>query len=361
MQRKGQIDLWLLLTASLLIIIGLMSLMSASSVISFQEHGNAYHIFNKQIIFCLVGCVGLFTALVFPLPIIKKMSLLILILSICLLIIVLFVADEVKGSRRWIDLGPASLQPSEVAKLALIIFLAHYFSGIKDKIQTLKGLLPALLVMGMVGLLIVIEPDLGTSVALLGTCYFMLMAAGAKRSHLFILLILGIAAIFLLAYIEPYRWERLMAFRDYEKDPLGDGYQLIQSTYALGSGGLLGAGLGKSKQKFLYLPENHTDFIFPIVGEELGFIGTFAIVMLFTIFAWRGLLIALRTEDRFYSLMAVGLTMQITLQAFLNIGVVSGILPVTGLTLPFFSYGGSSLVISMVTVGLLLNISRYKQ
>lgn len=359
MQRKGQIDLWLLLSASLLIIIGLFSLLSASSVISFQEHGHAYHIFYKQVAFVVIGLVGLLVALLFPLEQLKKLSVLILAIAIVLLIVVLIIGEEINGSKRWINLKVGTLQPSEVAKLALIIFLAHYLSLLKEKVQTIKGLLPALAAMGIIAVLIVLEPDLGTTVALLGTCYFMLIAAGAKKGHLLLLLVIGIIGVIGMTIIEPYRLERLMTFLNYENDPLGDGYQLIQSIYALGSGGLLGAGLGQSKQKFLYLPENHTDFIFPIVGEELGFVGTFIIVALFTIYAWRGLRIAMRTQDKFYCLLAVGLTMQITFQAFLNMGVVTGLLPVTGLTLPFFSSGGSSLLVSMVGVGLLLNLSRY--
>ncbi len=359
MQRKGQIDLWLLLSASLLIIIGLLSLLSASSVISFQEYGHAYHIFYKQVVFVGIGLFGLIVAFIFPLEHLKKLSFLILVIAILLLIVVLIIGEDIKGSKRWIILKVGTLQPSEVAKLALIIFLAHYLSLLKEKVQSIKGLLPVLVVIALVAGLIILEPDLGTTVALLGTCYFMLIAAGAKKGHLILLLVLGIIGIIGMTIIEPYRLERLMALLNYEKDPLGDGYQLIQSIYALGSGGLLGAGLGQSKQKFLYLPENHTDFIFPIVGEELGFVGTFLIVALFTIYAWRGLRIAMRTQNQFHCLLAVGLTMQITFQAFLNMGVVTGLLPVTGLTLPFFSSGGSSLLVSMVSVGLLLNLSRY--
>ncbi|HHY18639.1 MAG TPA: putative lipid II flippase FtsW [Firmicutes bacterium] len=359
MQQKGSVDLWLLLTAGLLLVIGLVSLLSASSVVSYQEHGSAYWVFLRQLIFAGIGVVGCIIAMVYPLSHIKKLSSLLLLASVILLVVVLLIGGEVKGGKRWIDLGLFSIQPSEFAKIFLIIFLAHYLSEIKDQIQTFKGLFWALVFMGIVGGLIVLGKDLGTAVALMGTCYFMLIAAGAKKQHLMILFILGVGAFLVLAVIEPYRFNRLMAFLHYEDDPLGDGYQIIQSIYALGSGGILGAGLGKSKQKYLYLPENHTDFIFPIVGEELGFIGTFTIVSLFTIYAWRGLRIAMRSDDLFRSLLAVGLTMQITFQAFLNIGVVIGLLPVTGITLPFFSYGGSSLVVSLVNVGLLLNLSRY--
>lgn len=359
MQRKGQIDLWLLITASALIILGLISLLSASSVVSYQEHNNSLKIFSKQVVFVFLGLIAMVLAIYFPMEQIKRLSIPILIVAVLLLIVVLIIGEEINGSKRWINLKIGTLQPSEVAKVAIIIFLAHYLSANKKRINTFKGLLPALFAMTVVGGLIVIEPDLGTTVALMGTCFFMLVASGVKKSHLFVLVLIGILGVFALTIVKPYRMQRLMTFLNYEQDPLGDGYQLIQSIYALGSGGLLGAGLGKSKQKFLYLPEHHTDFIFPIIGEELGFLGTFTVVLLFTVYAWRGLRLAMRLKDPFYSLLAVGLTMQITFQAFLNMGVVTGLLPVTGLTLPFFSAGGSSLLISMGSVGLLLNLSRY--
>jgi cell division protein FtsW len=359
MQRKGQIDLWLLLTASLLLIIGLISLLSASSVISYQDYGNPYAIFFRQCLFAVVGLVAAVVALFFPLDKLRKMSWLIYAVAVALLVLVLFVGEVTKGSRRWIDLGIGTLQPSEVAKLALVIFLADYLSKVKEKIRTVKGIGIALITMAIVGILIVLGPDLGTTVAAMATCYFMLMAAGAKSSHLWLLVVLGILGVIGLAVIEPYRMKRLMTFLNYENDPLGDGYQLIQSIFAFGSGGIVGVGLGQSKQKYLYLPENHTDFIFPIVGEELGFIGTFFVVLLFGIYAWRGLRIAIKSKDSFHSFLAAGLTMQIAFQAFLNMGVVTGVLPVTGLTLPFFSAGGSSLLITLTSVGLLLNVSRY--
>jgi cell division protein FtsW len=359
MQRKGQLDLWLLLTASLLLILGLVSLLSASSVISYQDHGNSYSIFLRQAMFAAFGLVGAVIAMFFPLDKLRKLSPLLMLIAIGFLVLVLVIGADTKGSKRWIDIGIGTFQPSEVAKLAIIIFLADYLSKIQEKIRTLKGIGFALLVMGIVGALIVKEPDLGTTVAVMATCFFMLMASGAKRSHLWLLVLLGILGVIGLAIVEPYRLQRLLTFLDYEKDPLGDGYQLIQSIFALGSGGILGVGLGQSKQKYLYLPENHTDFIFPIVGEEFGFIGTFAIVLLFALYAWRGLRLAIRATDSFRSYLAVGLTMQIAFQAFMNMGVVTGLLPVTGLTLPFFSSGGSSLLITMVSVGLLLNVSRY--
>ncbi|MDD2430974.1 MAG: putative lipid II flippase FtsW [Firmicutes bacterium] len=359
MQRKGKIDLWLLLTASLLLFLGLVSLLSASSVISYQDYGNSYSIFLRQAIFAVVGLVGAVIALFFPLDKLRKLSFLILLIAIGLLVVVLIFGEDTKGSKRWIDIGIGTFQPSEVAKLAMIIFLADYLSRVKEKIRTIKGMGIALLPIGIVGVLVVVEPDLGTTVAVMATCFFMLVASGAKKSHLGVLVFLGVLGVIGLAIIEPYRLERLLTFLDYENDPLGDGYQLIQSIYALGSGGILGVGIGQSKQKYLYLPENHTDFIFPIVGEEFGFLGTFLIVSLFALYAWRGLRTAIRATDSFHRYLAVGLTMQIAFQAFMNMGVVTGLLPVTGLTLPFFSSGGSSLVMTMVSVGLLLNVSRY--
>ena len=221
-------------------------------------------------------------------------------------------------------------------------------------------LLVPLLVMGVFFALIMMEPDLGTAATLAATTLIMLFASGAKIGHFFLLAIPAVPAFIALVLAEPYRLRRLMAFRDPWSDPLGAGFHIIQSLLALGSGGLFGLGLGRSRQKFWYLPEQHTDFIFAILGEELGFIGTFLVLVLFLLFAWRGLRIAMTAPDLFSSILSVGITAQIVLQAVVNIGVVSGTLPITGITLPLISYGGSSLLITLSAVGVLLNISRQR-
>ncbi|MDD4334840.1 MAG: FtsW/RodA/SpoVE family cell cycle protein, partial [Desulfotomaculaceae bacterium] len=206
---------------------------------------------------------------------------------------------------------------------------------------------------------ILLQPDLGTALSLAGIVIVMVFAAGARPTHLGTVVLAGLAAVIPLIALEPYRFKRLMAFLDPWADPQDTGFHIIQGLYAIGSGGLFGLGLGQSKQKFLYLPENHTDFIFAIIGEELGFIGATLVIMLFILFIWRGLKIAIASQDPFASLLATGITAWIGLQAFMNIGVVTGSLPVTGIPLPFISFGGTSLLFTMAAVGILLNISRF--
>ncbi|HHY93213.1 MAG TPA: cell division protein FtsW, partial [Firmicutes bacterium] len=262
------------------------------------------------------------------------------------------------GARRWLQVGPLNVQPSEVAKLCTVLFLAGFLAERGDRIRHFwRGLLPVLVVVGILCLLILKQPDLGTAVALAGTAGVMLFAAGADLRHL---AGLGAAAVPVLWWAimgEEYRRVRFLAFLNPAADPQGSGYHIIQSLYALGSGGLLGVGLGQSHQKFLYLPERHTDFIFAILGEEIGLLGTLAVLFLFFLLAWRGCRAAMLAPDRFGTLLAIGIISMVTLQALVNIGVVTGSLPITGIPLPFISYGGSSLVFSLASIGILLNIS----
>ena len=264
------------------------------------------------------------------------------------------------GAGRWLSIGGVVFQPSEMVKIAIIIFMARSLSFNRKHIKDFnKGVLPHLLVLSVVFLLILGQPDLGTAVVIAATIYLLLAVAGARISHLLALLFLGIGFLIAAIYAEPYRLKRLTAYLNPYEDPIGAGFQSIQSTLALGSGGLFGMGLGNSGQKFLYIPERHTDFIYAILGEELGFLGAGFILILFVILAWRGFKIAAAAPDQFASLLAAGITIMITMQAVLNIGVVTGVFPVTGITLPFISYGGSSLVFTLAAVGVLLNISRY--
>jgi cell division protein FtsW len=279
-----------------------------------------------------------------------------------LLVLVLIpgIGKVVNGARRWIDLKLFALQPSEIAKLSMVFFMAESLTRQQDRITNfMKGLVPHLLVLLVVFGLILKEPDLGTALAIGGTVFLMFFASGAKIIHLGSLVGLGVIGVITAIIAEPYRMRRITAFADPWQDPLDTGYHIIQSLYALGSGGLFGLGLGRSREKFLYLPEPHTDFIFAILGEELGFIGTVTVVLLFFLFAWRGYKIAISAPDTFGSILAAGLTTMISLQAMMNIAVVTASMPVTGIPLPFVSYGGSALLFTMAGVGVLLNISRH--
>jgi cell division protein FtsW len=242
----------------------------------------------------------------------------------------------------------------------MVLFCSDSLTRNQERLTSFfKGLTPQLLILLLVFGLILKEPDLGTALAISGTVFVLLFTAGAKVSHLASLGLAGIVGIVSAIIMEPYRLRRLLAFSDPWADPLDTGYHIIQSLYAIGSGGLFGVGLGRSREKFLYLPEPHTDFIFAILGEELGFIGTVTVIILFFLFVWRGLKVAISAPDIFGSILAIGLTTMIVVQALMNIAVVTASMPVTGIPLPFISFGGSALIFTLAGVGILLNISRF--
>jgi cell division protein FtsW len=270
------------------------------------------------------------------------------------------VGIEINGSRRWLGGGSFTLQPSELAKLALVFFFARLFSLHADRLHDFwRGVIPHLAIALVVFALVLAEPDLGTTIAMAGTFFVMLFVAGVRKRHLSAIVAAGLPVLAWAMLAEPYRRQRILAFLDPWKHPLGEGFHTIQALLALGSGGVLGVGLGFSRQALGYLPEAFTDFIFAVLGEELGLVGTVLVVTLFLILAWRGYRIAMRAPDMFAALLATGITTMIVLQALINIGVVTDSLPVTGITLPFISYGGSSLVLSLAGIGILLNISRH--
>ena len=353
-------DLILFLVTVALLSIGVIMVFSSSSIKALEELGDPYYYLKRQLFFAMLGIVAMIVVMNIDYKTYARWTVPFLVVSLVLLIMVPFIGAEISGSRRWLNLGLFNLQPSELGKLAMILFVANWVVKVKGRIQNFFVLLVPLLVMGVFFALIMMEPDLGTAATLAATTLIMLFASGAKIGHFFLLAIPAVPAFIALVLAEPYRLRRLMAFRDPWSDPLGAGFHIIQSLLALGSGGLFGLGLGRSRQKFWYLPEQHTDFIFAILGEELGFIGTFLVLVLFLLFAWRGLRIAMTAPDLFSSILSVGITAQIVLQAVVNIGVVSGTLPITGITLPLISYGGSSLLITLSAVGVLLNIARHR-
>ena len=360
--KKNPPDFIMLFAITLLLSIGVIMVFSSSSVAAFNTYKDAYYFLKKQAMWAIFGYVSLLFAFTFPIvPLLKKHAETIFIGTVILLVIVLIpgIGTTVKGSARWIGVGPFTLQPSEVMKLSLIILLAKSMSGKRDKMNTLmQGIVPHIGALCIVILLVMLQPDLGTVLVLSATTYLMLIASGGDKYQLSGIFVLGISAIALLIYVEPYRMRRITAFLDPFAQAQTAGFQTVQSLLALGSGGLFGVGLGNSGQKFLYLPERHTDFIFAILGEELGFIGTITVIFLFALILWRGIKIAMSARDTFSGLLVAGIIFSVVSQAIINIGVVSGTLPVTGVTLPFISYGGSSLLITMVGMGIVLNVSR---
>ncbi|HVJ48197.1 stage V sporulation protein E [Desulfitobacterium sp.] len=361
MPRRHRPD-WILLGAILaLLTIGIVMVYSSSAVKGYIQYDDPYHFLKMEVIWISLGLAAMAGAMRLDLQLLRRFAKPALILAIVLLIMVKIpgVGRRVNGADRWIGLGPLSIQPSEVIKLAMVLVVAHLLAINPYKIKSFrKGLLPILGLLGLVAGLIMLQPDLGTTLAIAGTTFFMLIAAGARVSHLLALGGSGLSLVVAAIAAAPYRMRRITAFLDPWADPSGKGYQTIQALLALGPGGLFGLGLGQSKQKFLYLPENHTDFIFAMIGEELGFVGASLVIILFFLFAWRGFRVAMGAPDAFTGLLAVGLTAMVSIQAMINMGVVSGVLPVTGITLPFLSYGGTSLVFTMLGVGVLLNISR---
>lgn len=354
---------YVLMTAVLaLLAIGTLVVFSASAPGALRQYGSPYHFLERQLMWAFLGIILMVVTSRIDYWRYADWSLPLFGISLFLLLIVLIphVGIEINGSRRWLGAGPIQVQPSELAKLALVFLFARLFSLHQDRLGDFwRGVLPHLLLAGVVFGLVLAEPDLGTTVALAGTFFVLLFVAGARRRHLFGLGAAAVPVLTAAIVAEPYRLQRVTAFMDPWKNPLGSGFHTIQALLALGSGGIIGVGLGSSRQALGFLPEAYTDFAFAVLGEELGLLGTLTVVGLFLVVAWRGYRAALRAPDLFGSLLATGITTMIALQAAINIGVVTDTLPVTGITLPFISYGGSSLVLSLAGVGILLNISRH--
>ena len=359
--RRHRPDMVLLGTILALLAIGFVMVYSSSAVRGYILFDDPYHFLKMEVLWIILGLGAMALSMLVDLRLLRKFAKPILFIAIALLIAVKIpgVGRRVNGADRWIGIGPLSIQPSEVIKLSMVLVMAHLLALEPHKIQSFrKGVLPILALLGVIAGLIMLQPDLGTTLVIAATAFFMLIAAGARATHIGSLIGIGLGLVVASILAAPYRMRRIFAFLDPWADPLGKGYQTIQALLALGPGGLFGLGLGQSRQKFLYLPENHTDFIFAMIGEELGFVGASLVILLFFLFAWRGFRVAMRAPDPFMGFLAVGLTAMVLIQAMINMGVVSGVLPVTGITLPFISYGGTSLVFTMLGVGVLLNISR---
>lgn len=343
----------------LLLALGIIMVHSASSVVSLKNFGDSFYFAKRQVIWAIIGVIAMLWLARTDYHVWRKYAPKLAVASFAMLVLVLVIGVNRGGSKAWLGFGSLGIQPSEFAKLGLIIYLAHYLSDAGERMQSFwRGFIPPL-GLAVVGVgLIMLEPDLGQSVVIMGTTVVMMFAAGTRLSHLAGFFGTGLVAFGGLVAVAPYRMARMTAFIDPWKYPLNEGYQIIQSLYALGSGGILGLGLGNSRQKYLYLPEPQTDFIFSIIGEELGFLGGLSILLLFGVVVWRGIRAAIYAPDEFGSLLGVGITGMIAVQVLINIGVVTGSIPLTGITLPFISYGGSSLTLMLSGVGILLNISK---
>ncbi|MBL8125544.1 MAG: putative lipid II flippase FtsW [Blastocatellia bacterium] len=356
-------DWFMFALAAGLALFGAMMVYSASAMIAVKETGGTtqFSYFYKQIGFTLAGLLVMFAASRINYKLFEKPVAVysIFVLTVILLIAV-FAFPEINGARRWIRMGPVSLQPSEMAKIALPIFLAYFLTRNEDRVGELKTtVIPCVGALALLGGLVFIEPDLGTTIVLCAIFSAIYFAAGARLLHIATVGAVMVAGAMAAVLFAPWRVERLMAFLDPFAHSDDAGYQVVQSLYAIGSGGLFGEGFGKGQQKLFYLPYPYSDFIFSVIGEEWGLLGTLAVVIAFGLLLWRGTRAAVKSTDRFGMLLGIGLITGIIVQALFNISVVTSILPAKGIPLPFISYGGSSVMVTMFAVGLLLSISRY--
>jgi cell division protein FtsW len=354
-------DYGILIPALLLVGLGLVFIYSASSFLAEHRLGDSYYFLKRQCVFCLIGLFLLIIAKNIPSRFYARCAYPFLFISLGLLIALLIpgIGRVVGGASRWLPVGNVSFQPSELAKLSLAVYLAYSMAKKGHDMGSFsRGLLPHLLIAGVFMILILLQPDLGTAV-IIGCWFMMLLFAGGVRFYQLFALVLAFAPVVgFLIYMEPYRLRRWWAFLEPWKDPHGLGFQIIHSFLAFGSGGVLGVGLGNSKQKLLYLPEPHTDFILSIIAEEVGLLGVAVVVLLFGILIFRGIRAALNARDLYSTYLALGICCFLGLQVIINMGVVMGLLPTKGLTLPLISYGGSSLIVNLLGVGMLLGIAK---
>jgi cell division protein FtsW len=356
--RRG--DRALVLAVGALTAFGLVMVFSASEAQGWLWFHNAAYYFERQLLWLALGVVLLWAAAHVDYHRLRPLAGPLAGVTVVLMVIVLLphFGVEVNGARRWLRLGPMQMQPAELAKVASIIFMALWLERHRERIGSLEdGVVPFLSLLGFVTLLVILERDLGTTLIVAGILLSQFLVAGGRKRHVLLLLLIVGLCLYVFIRMEPYRLHRILAFVDPWSDPLNTGFQAIQSVVALGSGGVTGLGLGHSIQKYQWLPFAHTDFIFAIVGEETGLIGTTIVLTLFGLFTYRGYRVALKAPDAFGSLLACGVTTWIAFQALINIAAVTVTLPTTGIPLPFISYGGSSLAITLLAVGILMNVS----
>lgn len=360
--QGGKIDITFLSLVLILLSVGLVMLFSASYAYSYAYFGNSYKFISRQAIFAVIGVALMLLISKVDYHILKKFSWVIYLASVAMLVIVLILPpmSQELNVKRWISIGSFSFQPSEIAKFAIIVLFASWLSANGEKIKKFKYVVWMLFLLGSVCVLVVSEPHLSATILIFLLGIILLIVGGMKLRWIISGAVAGVVGVLTLVFsgIISYGSDRIQSWLDPWADPTGSGYQTIQSLLAIGSGELLGRGIGQSRQKHLWVPEPHNDFIFSIVCEELGLIGAIIIILLFCALVWRGFTIAASSKDKFGTLLAVGLTFQVGLQAILNIFVVTNTIPNTGISLPFFSYGGTALVILLCEMGVVLSVSR---
>ena len=361
MARKLQSDKWLFLATLALVCVSIVMVYSASAVMALERFQQPYHYVIRQAMWALFGLAVLSIVMRIDYRTYRNEQVVWAIVAVvALLLVAVLFARPIKGSRRWFGVGGFGIQPSELAKMAAIFFTAYTLDRRMHRITDVKYVLaPIALIVGGLAGLILLEPDFGTSVAMGIVVGAMVMTAGLSYRYIFGLALVLLPAGYLVLISAPYRLRRIVAFWNPEADPLGDGFHLLQSLIAVGSGGWLGRGLMGGIQKLFYLPEPHNDFIFAVIAEELGFVGATLVVLCFAVIAWRGLRTATSAPDRFGALLAMGITMMVVAQALVNLSVVLGLMPTKGIPLPLVSSGGSSLLVNLAAIGVLLNISQH--
>ena len=359
MAYKSSSDRLLFFIAGFLTIFGLVMVYSASSIASSSEHGISSFFFLKQLLHAGIGFVFLIFLMNVDYHIWQKPKVIFITLLVCAVFLALvFTQSEVNGAQRWVRIGFFSFQPSEIAKLAVIIFIAWFLHKYEGEInQPVRRLLPLGLVVGLFVCLIIFEPDFGQSMCICLIAAILLFVAGLARRYYALAALSAVPLFYFLIYQYPYRWERILTFLNPFHDPLGSGWQISQSLIAVGSGGFTGRGFGGSIQKLDFLPDASSDFIFSIIGEELGLIGTVLVALAFLFYFYRGMRIVLRSTDRFGFYLALGITLMVVLQGFINISMALAMMPTKGIALPFISQGGSSLLLNLIATGILLNLS----
>ena len=363
MARKLKSDRILFTAAVLLVCVSVVMVYSASAALALDRYGQAYMFLTRQAMWTVLGLVALAVSMRIDYRNYRnEMFIWSFTGVVCALLVLVLFSAPINGARRWFNVGGLGIQPSEIAKIAAILFTALTLERRMHRIDELSySLLPIAIVVGAMSGLILLEPDLGTAASLLMVVGTMVFAAGLNYRYLLGTAVAAVPVLYLLIASSPYRLRRLLAFMNPEADPLGDGFQVMQSLIAVGTGGVFGRGLMGGVQKLFFLPEPHTDFIYAVIGEELGLLGATTVLLCFGFIAWRGVRIAMRTPDAFGSFVALGVTAMIAVQALVNISVVLGLLPTKGIPLPLVSSGGSSLLISLLGIGVLLNISQHEE
>ena len=359
---KNPLDFTLIITVFILLGLGIITVLSASTPTALAETGKSYRYVGTQIVAAVIGVTFMLILSKIDYRFWQKKYKLAYAVSIVLLLSTVVMGASSNGAKRWVNLGFISFQPSEIAKVGVIIFYSAWLTKNKDKLKSINDgfIKPILLILPMVGIILILQNHFSATMVICMLVAILMLLSGCRMRYfiLFGVPLVVVAVIALFVAGQGFRMQRLITFSNPWQDKTGDGWQIIQSLYAIGSGGLFGVGLGKSKQKYLYIPEPHNDFIFAILAEELGFIGCALVIILFAVLVWRGIIISMKAPDMFGSLLAAGITSMIAIQVIINIAVVTSSMPVTGMALPFFSYGGTALMIILSAVGILLSVSR---